>query len=66
MQLLSTNELKKLLSENQSKSRRLAVIAFTSPAAGFNDTDWITLPSEPGQFARAIYSSLRKLDRRKG
>jgi L-threonylcarbamoyladenylate synthase len=60
--LVPSSEFSAFLDSQLEVDRNLAVVSFHSPSGEFSERTWATLPKNPVDFARLIYSTLRRLD----
>jgi L-threonylcarbamoyladenylate synthase len=62
LHLVPSSEFSAYLEANLEEDRNVAVISFHSRPSEFSERAWVRLPKHPGDFARLIYSTLRRLD----
>jgi L-threonylcarbamoyladenylate synthase len=60
--LIPSSEFSTFLDSQLQVDRNITVVSFRSPSNEFTERTWATLPKNPSEFARLIYSTLRRLD----
>jgi L-threonylcarbamoyladenylate synthase len=60
--LIPSSDFSNFVDSQLKADRNITVVSFRSRPDQFSDRTWITLPKIPADFARLIYSTLRRLD----